>query len=99
TDYIATVAAGGRLVVEQRAMSSAEQLEEALFTGLRLTSGVDLAAIQARYGVDVWARHGPDLQPFIDQGLLVYDRRLRLTRAGMLLAHEIMAVFIGSNVR
>jgi hypothetical protein len=31
--------------------------------------------------------------------LLIYDARLRLTRAGMLLAHEIMTVFIGANVR
>jgi len=64
-----------------------------------LTSGVDLAAIQARHGVDVWERYGADLQPFVDQGLLIYDRALRLTRPGMLLAHEIMTVFIGVNVR
>jgi len=36
-----------------------------------------------------------ELQPFRDLGWLIYDEgRLRLTRAGMLLAHEIMAVFI-----
>jgi len=35
------------------------------------------------------------LQPFRDIGWLIYDEgRLRLTRAGMLLAHEIMTVFI-----
>jgi len=74
-------------------------VEEALFTGLRLTRGVDLATIQARYGVDVWERYGAELQPFVDEGLLIYDRALRLTRAGMLLAHEIMTVFIGADVR
>ena len=98
-EYIAAVGHGGPLGVDRRALSADEQLEEALFTGLRLTSGVDLDAIQARYGVDVWGRYGRELQPFVDEGLLIYDRRLRLTRAGMLLANEIMAVFISSNVR
>jgi oxygen-independent coproporphyrinogen-3 oxidase len=98
-EYIAAVEAAGQLSVERREMSDEERLEEALFTGLRLTRGVDLASIQARYGVDVWGRYGADLQPFVDQGLLIYDRALRLTRAGMLLAHEIMTVFIGADVR
>ena len=31
------------------------RLEEALFMGLRLTSGLDLAAIESRYRTDVWA--------------------------------------------
>jgi oxygen-independent coproporphyrinogen-3 oxidase len=68
--------------------------------GLRMTRGIDLALIKSRYGADVWRTYGRDLQPFVDQGLLIYDdARLRLTRAGMLLANEIMAVFISSPVR
>jgi len=43
---------------------------------------------------------GGELQMFVDEGLLIYDgAALRLTRAGMLLAHEIMAIFIRSTVR
>jgi oxygen-independent coproporphyrinogen-3 oxidase len=99
TEYIAAVGGGGRLGIERRELSAGERLEEALFTGLRLTNGLDLDAIQARYGVDVWARYGADLEPFVDQGLLIYDGGLRLTRAGMLLAHEIMTVFISVDVR
>jgi oxygen-independent coproporphyrinogen-3 oxidase len=99
TEYITAVNGGGQLGVERRVLSSQERLEDALFTGLRLTRGVDPRAVKARYGVDVWERYGPELQVFVDQGLLVYDRQLRLTRAGMLLAHEIMAVFISCNVR
>jgi oxygen-independent coproporphyrinogen-3 oxidase len=101
TDYIAAVRSGGALDVERREPAGDERLEEALFTGLRLTRGIDLAAIKGRYGVDVWQRYGSELQPFVDQGLLIYDSGsvLRLTRAGMLLANEIMTVFISSNVR
>mgnify|MGYP006200275331 CR=1 FL=1 len=72
----------------------------ALFTGLRLSEGIGLRDVETRYGVDVWARYGEELLPFVDQKLLIYDGdRLRLSRAGMLLAHEIMAVFINADVR
>ena len=38
---------------------------------------------------------GPRLVPFVEGGLLVRDgARLRLTREGMLVANEIMAVFV-----
>jgi oxygen-independent coproporphyrinogen-3 oxidase len=98
--YISTVATGGQLATDRRELSDQERWEEALFTGLRLTEGIDLRRVKSRYGVDVWARFGAELQPFVDQGLLIYDLgRLRLTRAGMLLAHEVMTVFISSTVR
>ena len=68
--------------------------------GLRLTRGLDLASIESRYRTDVWRLYGTELQPFIDQGLLIYDGgHLSLTRPGMLLANEVMAVFINSPVR
>ena len=99
-EYISVVAGGGRLETERRPLSADERLEEALFTGLRLTAGLDLQAVNTFYGVDVWRRYRSELQMFVDEGLLIYDgRSLRLTRAGMLLAHEIMAVFIRSTVR
>jgi oxygen-independent coproporphyrinogen-3 oxidase len=99
SDYITAVATGGQLDVERRELTSREALEEALFTGLRLTAGIDLNVIKARYGADVWGLYGPELEKFRDTGLLTYDGRLlRLTRAGMLLANEIMAVFLSSPV-
>ena len=94
-DYIARVTSGGDPAVDHRVLSPAERLEEALFTGLRLRDGVDLDACAARYGVDVWARYGAALEPFVQEGWLVRDgRRLRLTRAGMLMANDVLAVFV-----
>jgi oxygen-independent coproporphyrinogen-3 oxidase len=99
-DYVAAVARGGPLAAERRVMPVEEQLEDALFTGLRLSGGIDLGAVQRRYGVDVWDRFGGELQLFVDEEILNYDgRSVRLTRRGMLLAHEIMAVFIRTPVR
>ena len=95
-DYISGVAAGTSTATGRRTLSADERLEEALFTGLRLNAGLDLRGVRERYGVDVWARYGEELQPFLDRGLLSYDGKvLRLPREGMLLAHEVMAVFIG----
>jgi len=72
-----------------------ERLGDALFTGLRLTEGIDLDAIRSRYGVDVWSRFGGDLAPFVDAGCLLRNGpRVRLTRQGMLVANEVMAVFV-----
>ena len=100
SEYISLVAAGKPLAVESRPLSGQTRLEEALFMGLRLVKGIDLALVESRYGADVWRMYGSELRPFVDQGLLIYDDgHLRLTRAGMLLANEVMAVFINSPVR
>ena len=99
-EYIGAVQAGGQLIAERRVLSRQEGLEEALFTRLRLTEGIDLDLVESRYGVDVWRQYGAELHRFVEAGLLIYDdRRLSLSRAGMLLANEIMTVFLGSHVR
>jgi oxygen-independent coproporphyrinogen-3 oxidase len=99
-EYISRVAAGGQPAVDRRTLLPEERVEETLFMGLRLNAGVDLDTVKTRHGVDVWAEYGDELRPFVDEGLLNYDgRSLRMTRRGMLLAHEVMTVFIRSTVR
>ena len=99
-DYIAAVTHGGDLRTDVRAMTLRERSEEAAFTGLRLTGGVDLLAIRDKYGVDLWEECGGELMRFVEAGVLTYDvGRLRLTRRGMLLANEVMAALISSPVR
>ncbi len=94
-DYVMRVAAGEAIETGLRRLSPDERLGDALFTGLRLADGVDLDAIERRYGVDVWRKYGADLQPFVDEGCLKREgARMRLTRRGMLLAHEVMTVFV-----
>ena len=94
-DYIARVRAGESPACDVRRLPPDERLGDALFTGLRLTDGVSLDAIRSRYGVDVWHRYGAHLEPFVAEGCLIRDgERLRLTRRGMLLAHEVMTVFV-----
>ena len=94
-EYIDRIGHGRSPIVEKRCLTTDERLGDALFTGLRLLDGVDVRAVNARYGADVWCRFGADLEPFIELGLLeVTQDRWRLTRQGLLLAHEVMAVFV-----
>jgi oxygen-independent coproporphyrinogen III oxidase len=94
-DFIAAIDRQGAAATDRRQLSPQERLGDALFTGLRLTAGVDEGTIRARYGVDVWERYGTELAPSVDAGLLVREGdRLRLTRSGMLLANEVMSVFV-----
>jgi oxygen-independent coproporphyrinogen-3 oxidase len=81
--------------IDERRLSGEEHLGDALFTALRLTEGVNLDAIRAVHGVDVWARYGASLEPFLEAGILRREgAQLWLTRQGMLLAHEVMTTFV-----
>jgi oxygen-independent coproporphyrinogen-3 oxidase len=101
SEYVVRVLAGEPVRIDRRRLTAEERLEEALFMGLRLVSGLDLPAVRADYGVDVWERFGADLSRWVEAGCLshVDGQRLALTRQGMLVANEIMTVFIGGTVR
>ena len=93
--YIETVTSGHPAGVDRRSLSRSERLGDALFTGLRLTDGLDLEWCRRRYGVEVLRKYGTELAPFLRAGLLVHTSgRLQLTRQGMLVANEIMGAFV-----
>ena len=93
--YVERVAAGADPVAEARVLDDETRLAEALFMGLRLVEGIDLASYRARFGQDVWTRYGDALSTVLDAGLLVHENgRIRLTPRGMLLANEVMQVFV-----
>jgi oxygen-independent coproporphyrinogen III oxidase len=94
-EYTNRIVCGESAVVERRVLTNDERLGDALFTGLRLTCGVDVDLLSMRYGIDIWGRFGQRLAPFVDAGILLrQESRLRLTRTGMLLANEVMSVFV-----
>jgi oxygen-independent coproporphyrinogen-3 oxidase len=94
-DYVTKIQAGESVVGERRSLTPDEQLGDALFTGLRLNRGVDIHILSMQYGVDVWSRFGERLARFFEAGILRREEnRLRLTRPGMLLANEVMSVFV-----
>jgi oxygen-independent coproporphyrinogen-3 oxidase len=94
-DYVSRIAAGHSVVAGVRTLSPQTRAEEALFTGIRLSKGVSLADIAARYGIDAWDVYGTALAPFVEAGVVRYTPPvLKLTRQGMLLANEVCAVFV-----
>lgn len=63
--------------------------------GLRLTRGISLAAIAARFGLDPISYYGPALDKLIHQGLITHDGKLlRLTKQGRLLANVVLAELV-----
>jgi oxygen-independent coproporphyrinogen III oxidase len=94
-EYVQRMDSGASVMVDRRRLPLDERLGDALFTGLRLNEGIDTELLSRRYAVDVWERFGASLMPFCDAGILLKEEgRLRLTRKGMLLANEVMAVFV-----
>lgn len=97
-DYTRRILANQPAVAARRPLGPRETLEEALFMGLRLTEGVSCEDLLRRHGVDVWAAWGARLEPAVEAGLLVREAgRLRLTRAGMLMANDVMATFLETD--
>jgi len=94
-DYIDGVGRGASIVLDRQELSAAERMSETLFTGLRLTTGIDRRNFLARYGVDPWTRYRETLAPFVDEGLMwADDERFGLTRRGMLVANDLLVTFV-----
>ena len=93
--YVDRVMANARVDIDREVRSLEGRTSEALFTGLRLTEGIDTRNFQARFGVDPWARYAETLQPFVDEGLMwKRDARFGLTRRGMLVANDVLVTFV-----
>lgn len=94
-EYVARVREGFDVRAETRRLSREDAAAEALFMGLRLAEGVDVARVGARYELDVERTYGDAVRPSIEAGLLRCEgTRWRLTREGMLMANEVLSVFV-----
>ena len=93
--YIDCVMQHRSVVAEWHELTDDERLGDHLFMGLRLTEGIDLHAVEQGHGVDVMDRYGSALAPFLDSRLLRLESgRLSLSRRGMLVANEVMMLFV-----
>lgn len=95
TDYVRRVTNRMSPRIDVTPLSPSSRIEEALFTGLRLSDGLDRRIFQARFGVDPWTRYGTALDPYVEDGLMWRrETRVGLTRRGMLVANSILSVFV-----
>ncbi|HUL73963.1 MAG TPA: radical SAM family heme chaperone HemW [Vicinamibacterales bacterium] len=95
TEYVDRISRGASVRTDAEHLTPASRAAEALFTGLRLTAGVDRGNFLARHGVDPWLRYEATLGPYAEEGLMwVTPARFGLTRRGMLVANEILVTFV-----
>jgi oxygen-independent coproporphyrinogen-3 oxidase len=93
--YLADVAAGRDPVVWSDPYDPARRLEEALFLGLRVADGLDVAEVSQRYGIDARARFAEAFDRAGDAGLLEWSGSVaRLTAAGRLRSNELFSAFV-----
>jgi oxygen-independent coproporphyrinogen-3 oxidase len=89
-NFLSAVARNGHGIVEEARLSGTEAADEALVMGLRLSEGIDAAAIAARFAIDSvvdWKR----VDRLTDSGHLRRDgTRLALTAQGRLLLDHIL---------
>jgi oxygen-independent coproporphyrinogen III oxidase len=70
-------------------------VSESAFLGLRMTSGIDLGDMEARFGVDLRERYADELSDIAAAGLVQSaGKNLRLTPKGMLYSNEVFRVFV-----
>jgi oxygen-independent coproporphyrinogen-3 oxidase len=93
--YIESVSRTGRAVADRNTLSDADRAAEALFMGLRLIEGVDLAGFRDRYGLDVERAYGGDLNRLAEAGLVEFQHGyLKLTQTGLVLSNEVFQIFV-----
>lgn len=68
---------------------------EAMFLGLRLEEGIDLAKFTERFGAELFKRNSQDIEQLRDAGLLaIGNGQMKLTRRGKLFSNEVFSVFV-----
>lgn len=93
--YIALIETKCSPITERVELNENEIRSEALFLGLRMMRGVDLADYQSRFGSDIHDSYESDLKRFREAGLIEYEGNvMRLTQAGALLSNEVFSAFV-----
>lgn len=96
--YLDDLEAGLPPVAESEPFDAARRLEEALFLGLRVVEGVDLAALSRRYGLDARERFAAAWQRAYEAGSIeLRGDRVALTASGRLRSNELFADLIGEG--
>ena len=88
--YIERIHARHHAIDYHSHLSDVEREEEALFLGLRLTDGIQLAGFRSRFGFDLRERYRVQIAHLHDAGLVELEPdRFRLTSRGWMLSNEV----------
>ncbi|WP_214805128.1 MULTISPECIES: radical SAM family heme chaperone HemW [unclassified Exiguobacterium] len=90
------IKAEGLPVRNETLLTRVERMEEEMFLGLRMKQGVSIEHFEQKYGIALDAAFGKTITKLLPRGLVERtDTHLRLTEAGVPLANEVFAEFIG----
>jgi len=93
--YIARTMADGSAVRSDEVLDTARAAAEAVWLGLRRTSGISREDFAVRFGADIRSMFTSPLQPWLQTGHLELTRQqLRLTEKGLPLADAIAAAVL-----
>jgi oxygen-independent coproporphyrinogen-3 oxidase len=94
-EYLAKLESGESPVAERIELDDDDRQGENLFLRLRLKDGVDLDDHLRRFGVDALERYRDEIERLREAGLIeLGENRLKISRAGTVLANEVFAAFV-----
>jgi oxygen-independent coproporphyrinogen-3 oxidase len=93
--YIAAAGDRALLVAQEHLNTPLDDIAEYMFLGLRRTEGVSEADYLARFGEDMRARFGKEIESLTDEGLLESAAgALRLTETGVDVSNRVFVAFV-----
>jgi oxygen-independent coproporphyrinogen III oxidase len=94
-DWAAALGDGRDPRAEAVTLEADVEAKEALISGLRLAKGVDLRALGARFGLDLWAMFAPEIEDLVEKGLLVRRKdHLRIPEERLLVSNAVLSRFV-----
>jgi oxygen-independent coproporphyrinogen III oxidase len=94
-EYLAKIESDQTALAERIELDDDDRQSENLFLRLRLKDGVDLDEHLRRFGVNALERYRDEIERLRDAGLIVLsENRLKISRAGTVLANEVFAAFV-----
>ena len=94
-DYIERISNNISVVIDKYENSIEDEMEEFVFMGLRMVSGIDLLKFKKKFGVDINSIYKEVIEKNIKDGLLVVEgNKMFLTAKGMELSNSVMSDFI-----
>lgn len=94
-DYIENISSNVSVVIDKYENSIEDEMEEFIFMGLRMVSGIDLLKFKKKFSVDINSIYKEVIEKNIKDGLLVVEEnKMFLTAKGMELSNSVMSDFI-----
>jgi len=99
TAYKKALAQGDRPILNERRLSTEEQIEESMFLGLRLLEGVRLHALKQKYKKSAYRLYEEKINKLLELGYIDFEdpnwwQVIKLTKKGLMMANDVFEEFL-----